>query len=134
MSVFLVHAAMLLTALAGGVHLIDPGPAWRFLCGLWAGHVMVMWLAGAATHLRGLTSIDRKTPPPWHLNDKCLIFSFIAVLTTLPFFVDLLLILNWYFWIILIFIGMVVLFGTLIHSIVNLIRWITAIAVGFRTA
>jgi len=48
----LLHAAMLLAAILGGVHVIDPGPTWRLLCGLWTGHVVVFWLVGAAVHLR----------------------------------------------------------------------------------
>ena len=47
-SITLLHIAMILTAMAGGIHLLDTGPRWRLLCGLWTGHVITLWLLGDA--------------------------------------------------------------------------------------
>jgi len=44
------HIAMLLAAMAGGAHWVDAGPAWRLVCGLWTGHVAMLWLVGGAGH------------------------------------------------------------------------------------
>ena len=44
------HIVMLLAAMAGGVHWLDGGPAWRLVCGLWTGHVAMLWLVGGAGH------------------------------------------------------------------------------------
>ena len=49
-SVAYAHIAMLLAAIAGGVHWVDAGPAWRLVCGLWTGHVAMLWLVGGAGH------------------------------------------------------------------------------------
>lgn len=49
--VVLLHSLMLLVAMAGGLHWIDAGPRWRLLCGLWTGHVAVLWLAMASGQL-----------------------------------------------------------------------------------
>lgn len=46
-----LQAAALIAALLGGLHVIDGGPAWRLLCGLWTGHVVVVWLVGGARQL-----------------------------------------------------------------------------------
>jgi uncharacterized membrane protein len=44
------HIVMLLAAMAGGVHWLDAGPTWRLVCGLWTGHVAMLWLVGGAGH------------------------------------------------------------------------------------
>lgn len=46
-----LQAVALIAALLGGLHVIDGGPAWRLLCGLWTGHVVVVWLVGGAGQL-----------------------------------------------------------------------------------
>jgi hypothetical protein len=56
-----VHAAMLMAAMLGGMHLLDPGPAWRLVCGLWTGHVAMLWLVGGAVELRGAVVSQRST-------------------------------------------------------------------------
>jgi len=44
--VLALHVGVLLAAMAGGLHWIDPGPRWRLACGLWTGHVAAVWLVG----------------------------------------------------------------------------------------
>src|SRR5512137_2220430 len=47
-----VQVGALLAALLGGLHVIDAGPLWRFACGLWTGHVVIVWLLSASAELR----------------------------------------------------------------------------------
>jgi len=47
-----VHCLILLAAMLGGLHLIDFGPMWRLVCGLWTGHVAMIWLLGGARSLQ----------------------------------------------------------------------------------
>jgi hypothetical protein len=64
----LLQALALLVAMAGGLHLVDPGVRWRLLCGLWTGHVVLVWLVTAAAHL---TWRARGAPvPPWRRWDR----------------------------------------------------------------
>jgi len=57
-SVAYANIVMLLAAMAGGVHWVDAGPTWRLVCGLWTGHVAMLWLAGGAGHFLRLAGID----------------------------------------------------------------------------
>jgi hypothetical protein len=52
-----LHAGMLLAAMLGGLHVIDTGPTWRLICGLWTGHVVITWL------LTGIASLGGRTIP-----------------------------------------------------------------------
>lgn len=61
--VLTVQAAALLAAMLGGLHVIEGGPAWRLACGLWTGHVALVWLVAGAAELR---QFDR---PRWPLGD-----------------------------------------------------------------
>ncbi|MBN1845258.1 MAG: DUF2085 domain-containing protein [Sedimentisphaerales bacterium] len=64
-----VHIALLLVALAGGVHWLDLGPRWRLLCGLWTGHVITFWLVAGGFHLLAL----RRRPgrlAPWRPDEE----------------------------------------------------------------
>jgi uncharacterized membrane protein len=45
------YGAALIAALFGGIHVLDFGPRWRLLCGLWTGHVVLVWLFTGATQL-----------------------------------------------------------------------------------
>lgn len=56
-----VQLAVLLAALLGGLHVIDAGPRWRFACGLWTGHVAIVWLLSAAAALRVPPTAARTT-------------------------------------------------------------------------
>ena len=73
-SVVGVHAAALVVALLGGLHVFDFGPTWRLMCGLWTGHVAITWLTTGATQLRACTRgttadalawSDRQTIAAW---------------------------------------------------------------------
>jgi uncharacterized membrane protein len=64
-SVAYANIAMLLAAMAGGVHWVDAGPTWRLVCGLWTGHVAMLWLVGGAGHFLRLTGRKPFEDPPW---------------------------------------------------------------------
>ena len=81
LEVFLVNVGMLLTAMLGGLHIIDPGPRWRLMCGLWTGHVIVLWLIGAAWHLYILLNHGVQKRLTWTTNDKAQAFVCAALLT-----------------------------------------------------
>ncbi|MBE3096455.1 MAG: DUF2085 domain-containing protein [Planctomycetes bacterium] len=59
------NIVMLLAAMAGGVHWLDAGPTWRLVCGLWTGHVAMLWLTGGAGHLLRLAGREPFEDPPW---------------------------------------------------------------------
>jgi len=61
--------AFLVLALAGGVHWVDAGPAWRMACGLWLGHVAMVWLAGGAGHLARLSHRGAAEQAPWRTRE-----------------------------------------------------------------
>jgi hypothetical protein len=50
-SVVCMQAGALILAMLGGIHVLDIGPGWRLLCGLWTGHVAVVWLVTGASQL-----------------------------------------------------------------------------------
>jgi uncharacterized membrane protein len=54
--VAVIETVSLAAAMIGGLHALDVGPAWRMLCGLWTGHVAVVWLVGASVQLFGTGS------------------------------------------------------------------------------
>jgi hypothetical protein len=60
-----VEAAALATAMLGGLHVLDFGPIWRVLCGLWTGHVVIVWLVGGAAELRALSRPQGAHLPAW---------------------------------------------------------------------
>ena len=64
-SVAYLNIVMLLAAMAGGVHWLDAGPTWRLVCGLWTGHVAILWLVGGAGHLLRLAGREPFEDPPW---------------------------------------------------------------------
>ena len=55
--VLLAQLAILSLATLGGLHIIDTGPAWRFVCGLWTGHTAIAWMLCAGNSLTNA--------PPW---------------------------------------------------------------------
>ena len=55
--VLLAQLAILSLATLGGLHIIDTGPAWRFVCGLWTGHTAIAWMLCASNSLT--------SSPPW---------------------------------------------------------------------
>jgi hypothetical protein len=46
----------------GGLHVLDPGPAWRMLCGLYTGHIAILWLIFSTQSCRALLRPSPATP------------------------------------------------------------------------
>ena len=88
-SVFVAQAAVLIAALLGGLHFISGPAAWKLTCGLWTGHVAIMWLVGGAQHLMlmekwGQSQTAGQSPffqLPWRTRDKA---AALVALATLP--------------------------------------------------
>jgi uncharacterized membrane protein len=132
-SVTMLHIAMILTAMVGGIHLLDLGPRWRLLCGLWTGHVITLWLIGAGIQLRLLdkmigwhayAKLRHVHPAPaqlsWQGKHKIGALLCILLLTLLAVFFPYLQILGWHFWSIIILLGLIGLGGILLFSILSL--------------
>ena len=100
---------MLLTAILGGVHVIDPGPTWRLLCGLWTGQVTVLWLTLGGAHLRHMCRPVTRSPLRWTGRDKLQAVGIAAGLTILAAAFPLLRGLGWYVWVAVILSGAAVL-------------------------
>jgi hypothetical protein len=66
-----VQAAALVAAMLGGLHVIDAGPAWRMACGMWTGHIAMLWLVGGAAHLRRTSHAIVDPDPPWPRRERC---------------------------------------------------------------
>ena len=60
-----VQGIALFAAMLGGLHVIDVGPAWRLMCGLWTGHVVTLWLTGAGAQLAQAALPNWSLIRPW---------------------------------------------------------------------
>ncbi len=118
--VIILNLIVLLTAMLGGIHLIDLGPRWRLLCGLWTGHVAILWLAGGASQL--YFSL-RRTKPGWHRKHHIQAFIILAALTTLGMIFPWLTWPGAIFWIVTVIIGVLILCTTFVAAITAAIRW-----------
>jgi len=114
--VLALGGAMLFAAMLGGLHVIDPGPQWRFGFGLWTGHVAVLWLACAAGHLWASAGPDPRREPPWRAADTMAALVFPAALAALAALFPLLLPLGWWFWTAAAALGVVALAGTFVAA------------------
>ncbi len=120
--VFIVHVLMLSAALVGGLHLLDAGPSWRALCGLWTGHVLTAWLIGGAWHLR--QSRRSKRQPPWQRAQKLQVISAAGLLAILAGALPLLSRRGWWLWTALAGAGAAVLAGALAVGLASLVAWL----------
>jgi hypothetical protein len=64
-SVVCLQAGALILGMLGGIHVLDIGPGWRLLCGLWTGHVVVIWLVTGASQLEAWLSRSPTGPLSW---------------------------------------------------------------------
>jgi len=121
--VLALNAAMLFVAMLGGLHVIDPGPLWRFGFGLWTGHVAVLWLACAAGQLRSSADPDSRPELRWRIADTLPALGFPAGLAALATLFPFLLPLGWWFWTAAAALGVVVLGSTLAVAVVAAVRY-----------
>jgi hypothetical protein len=68
--VFLIQELAILLAMLGGVHVWGHSPMGRVLCGLWTGHVVLLWLVGGGGHLWRLACHPARPQLPWRRGDK----------------------------------------------------------------
>jgi hypothetical protein len=93
-----LHLVLLALAILGGRHVIDPGPLWRFACGLWTGHVVLVWLIGATMDLMRLALHESEAEPHWRAVHSAQGSAFPLVLAALAWVFPALLPLGWAFW------------------------------------
>jgi hypothetical protein len=98
--VFLVHEAALLAALLAGVHVWAWGasPVGKLTCGLWTGHVAILWLIGGAGHLWRLSRPAPRAQLPWRTGDKVQAAAAPLVLAGLAQLIPHAMSLGWGFW------------------------------------
>jgi uncharacterized membrane protein len=120
-AVVLLHSCLLIAALVGGLGVIDPGPMWRLLCGVWTGHVIMIWLIGASVHLYHLAHCRNPKIYAWRRRDQieglicaAVVSAFALSFTALDF-------LGWYFWTMVTTIGALFILGAVISVGVHVI-------------
>jgi uncharacterized membrane protein len=96
--VVVLHVALLVLAILGGRHVIDPGPLWRFVCGLWTGHVVLLWLIGSAVDFTYLSRPTGQAEPEWRAVQSAHSAAFPLLLAVLAWVFPALLPLGWVFW------------------------------------
>ena len=120
--VFLANLAVLVLALLGGVHALDPGQTWRVACGAWTGYVATLWLAGAANQLR-----DRHNAPTealaWRGADKLAAVLALALGTAAALAIRPLLELGWAFWATVAAVGCAALWACAAWAVLALCCW-----------
>ena len=123
--VVLANIAMLLAAMAGGLHLVDAGPAWRLVCGLWTGHVALLWLIGAAGHFHRAA---RSGPPhpPWPLPLRLQALAAAPALALLAVLFTRLVTRGWVLWTALIVLGAAALLAALLSAVLAMGVWLVA--------
>jgi uncharacterized membrane protein len=143
-SVSIANILMLAAAMLGGLHIIDGTPAWRLTCGLWTGHVAMLWLVGGATHLRQAAARRRMAAelstypareaaerallidPPWPRRDTGQALAAAPILAALAALFDRFAITGWSFWTGLAVLGVLMLTAALTHAASAVIAWARA--------
>ena len=105
----IVEAAALATAMLGGLHVLDGEATWRLLCGLWTGHVAMLWLVGGAAELRALSRPDRAPLPAWTKRAQLAALAAVPLLALLALGFVRLPPVGWYVWTMAAALGVVVL-------------------------
>ncbi len=122
-SVFLANVVALLAGIIGGLHIVDTGATWRLTCGLWTGHVVMLWLIGGAVHLYAASKDDLKQLP-WRFRDKILGMTMIGLMPILAISFESLAFLGWYFWAGLAAAGTILLAGAIVLSLFSAVRYV----------
>jgi hypothetical protein len=125
---------ILLAAMLGGIHVIDFGQSWRLLCGLWTGHVVVLWLVGGTRHLWHLPLRGAPVGLAWSQRDELHSTIATAVLTALAFAIPRWLLFGRHVWTALIIAGAVALVLAVAGSEVATARWCVGVIRGLCAA
>ena len=94
----IVEAIALATAMLAGLHVIEGGATWRLLCGLWTGHVVMLWLVGGAAELRALSRPGRAPLPAWTKRTQLAALAVVPLLALLALAFVRLPPVGWYVW------------------------------------
>jgi uncharacterized membrane protein len=94
----IVEGVALAAAMLGGLHVLDGGATWRLLCGLWTGHVAMLWLVGGAAELRSLSRRDRAPLPAWMKRAQLAALAAVPLLALLAWGFGCLPPVGWYVW------------------------------------
>ena len=124
-SVFAVDTAALAAAMLGGLHVVEGGPVWRMTCGLWTGHVAMLWLAGAAAQLAARRNPSKDTPP-WRLREKLGGAALVAAMPLVAGSFGRLAALGWWFWTAAALAGLVVVWLAAAWSLIEALLWALA--------
>ena len=121
-----IQAGVLLIAMLAGLHVVDAGPAWRVLCGLWTGHVVVLWLSGGARHLRH--AVRRVVPSSlvWAWRDLIQAVVAIVLLPGLACIMPELLPIGWHAWTAVVIAGGLLLAALAVNAISAVVIWVAA--------
>jgi hypothetical protein len=100
-----VEGIALFVAMLGGLHVFDIGPAWRLTCGLWTGHVVMLWLVGASVQFRQLSQPGGPALRTWsrRQNLQALLAAPFLALAAVAFTAGPPA--NWYIWTVLTIVG-----------------------------
>ena len=112
-SMILLHIILLITAMAGGLHIIDIGPIWRLFCGVCTGHVILLWLVSALVNLFHLSYSRDLQNDNWSSCDKIWYLVHLAVMCIFIMSFTVLKFLGWYFWTVVVVLGVLFLLGVL---------------------
>ena len=123
-SVFCLNLSLLVAAMLGGLHVVDPGPLWRFAFGLWTGHVVTLWLSGAAVQFWQLSRPNVVVGDfRWSLAQIAQGMAFPALLAGLAAVLPVLLPLGWRFWTVAAFSGVIVSAATILLAVLAAVRY-----------
>jgi hypothetical protein len=124
--VFLVHEVLLLAAMLGGAHVWGAWPEAKLTCGLWTGHVALLWLIGGSGHLLRLAHADRPSQRPWRPWDKVQALAAAAAITALGQLIPQAMWLGWRAWTALAALGALVLAAGAAVGALSLGVWLAA--------
>jgi len=130
-SVFLTNVGVLLAGILGGLGVIDTGATWRLTCGLWTGHVVMLWLIGGTVHLYA-TSKDHLGQLPWRFRDKIQGITAVGLMPVLAISFESLAFLGWYFWASLAAAGAILLAGATVLSLLSAVPYMIRTPANYR--
>jgi hypothetical protein len=128
-SVFLVNELTLLAAMLGGLGLWGDSPMWKLTCGLWTGHVAMLWLIGGGGHLWRLSRPSRAGQLPWRKLEKLQGVTAPLLLAALAWVVPSMLPIGGRVWALAAACGAVVLAAASVGAVVALGRYVGVVAV-----
>ena len=129
LSITLAHITIILLAMLGGIHVLDFGPPWSLLCGVWTGHVVMTWLTAGSRHLLLLCKSASRPSLPWLAREKGVCFVFILALSSLPLLCQWFPRLGWHGWVVAIVVGTAALFACALRSMIVMLRWVAGAGV-----